>query len=69
MSDAIEAFAGPAGWGGPAGFALLAAVAFLAAAVNSVAGGGTILTFPVLAAILPARRAAKLDVLAALSYE
>jgi uncharacterized membrane protein YfcA len=54
MSDAIEAFAGPAGWGGPAGFALLAAVAFLAAAVNSVAGGGTILTFPVLAAILPA---------------
>ena len=35
------------------GLALLAAVAFVAAAVNSVAGGGTILTFPVLAAILP----------------
>jgi uncharacterized membrane protein YfcA len=35
------------------GLVLLAAVAFVAAAVNSVAGGGTILTFPVLAAILP----------------
>jgi uncharacterized protein len=35
------------------GLALLAAVTFVAAAVNSVAGGGTILTFPVLAAILP----------------
>ena len=37
-----------------AGFAILAAASFVAAAVNSVAGGGTILTFPVLAAILPA---------------
>ncbi|MEI6239003.1 MAG: sulfite exporter TauE/SafE family protein [Planctomycetia bacterium] len=36
------------------GFALLAIVTFVAAAVNSVAGGGTILTFPALAAILPA---------------
>ena len=36
-----------------AGFAALAAVTFVAAAVNSVAGGGTILTFPALAAILP----------------
>lgn len=35
------------------GLAVLAAVTFVAAAVNSVAGGGTILTFPVLAAILP----------------
>ena len=35
------------------GFALLAVVTFIAAAVNSVAGGGTILTFPALAAILP----------------
>jgi len=38
---------------GASGYVLLAAVTFLAAAVNSVAGGGTILTFPVLAAILP----------------
>lgn len=37
----------------PTGLAALAAVTFVAAAVNSVAGGGTILTFPVLAAILP----------------
>jgi len=36
-----------------AGLALLAAVTFVAAAVNSVAGGGTILTFPALTAILP----------------
>ncbi|MFM8378309.1 MAG: sulfite exporter TauE/SafE family protein [Planctomycetia bacterium] len=36
-----------------AGLALLAVVTFVAAAVNSVAGGGTILTFPALAAILP----------------
>lgn len=36
------------------GLAVLAAVSFLAGAVNAVAGGGTILTFPVLAAILPA---------------
>ena len=36
------------------GLAALAAVSFLAGAVNAVAGGGTILTFPVLAAILPA---------------
>jgi uncharacterized membrane protein YfcA len=35
------------------GLALLAAVSGVAAAVNSVAGGGTILTFPVLAALLP----------------
>jgi len=35
------------------GLAVLAAVTFVAGAVNSVAGGGTILTFPVLAAILP----------------
>ncbi|NDC53990.1 MAG: sulfite exporter TauE/SafE family protein [Planctomycetia bacterium] len=38
---------------GAGGFATLAAATFVAAAVNSVAGGGTILTFPVLAAILP----------------
>jgi uncharacterized membrane protein YfcA len=36
------------------GFAILAVVSLLAGAVNSFAGGGTILTFPVLAAILPA---------------
>ena len=36
------------------GLALLAGVSAVAGAVNSVAGGGTILTFPVLAAILPA---------------
>jgi len=36
------------------GLVALAAVSFVAGAVNSVAGGGTILTFPVLAAILPA---------------
>ena len=36
------------------GLAALAAVSCLAGAVNAVAGGGTILTFPVLAAILPA---------------
>ena len=35
------------------GFALLAAASAAAGAVNSVAGGGTILTFPVLAALLP----------------
>ncbi len=41
-------------WSGPgSGLAALAVVTFVAAAVNSVAGGGTILTFPVLAAILP----------------
>ncbi len=33
---------------------LLAVVTFVAAIVNSVAGGGTLLTFPVLAGILPA---------------
>ena len=38
---------------GPAGLALLAAASAAAGAVNSVAGGGTILTFPVLAGILP----------------
>jgi len=36
------------------GLAALAVVSFVAGAVNAVAGGGTILTFPVLAAILPA---------------
>ena len=36
------------------GLVALAAVSFVAGAVNAVAGGGTILTFPVLAAILPA---------------
>ena len=35
------------------GYALLAVAALLAGAVNSFAGGGTILTFPVLGAILP----------------
>ena len=40
--------------GPPAGLLALAAVSFVAGAVNAVAGGGTILTFPVLAAILPA---------------
>lgn len=35
------------------GLATLAAVTCVAAAVNSVAGGGTILTFPALVAILP----------------
>jgi uncharacterized membrane protein YfcA len=38
---------------GPAALALLFAASVAAGAVNSVAGGGTILTFPVLAAILP----------------
>lgn len=46
MSD--PAFASTA-----SGLAALAAVTFVAGAVNAVAGGGTILTFPVLAAILP----------------
>jgi uncharacterized membrane protein YfcA len=36
------------------GLVALAMVSFVAGAVNAVAGGGTILTFPVLAAILPA---------------
>ena len=35
------------------GMALLALTTFVASAINSVAGGGTILTFPVLAALLP----------------
>jgi len=48
LAPADALFAGDA-----AGFALLAMVTFVAAAVNSVAGGGTILTFPALAAILP----------------
>ena len=39
------------------GLVALAAVSFVAGAVNAVAGGGTILTFPVLAAILPAEPA------------
>jgi len=38
----------------PLGLLVMAAVAFIAGAINSVAGGGTILTFPTLAAILPA---------------
>jgi len=38
---------------GPAALAALAVASLAAGAVNSVAGGGTILTFPVLAAILP----------------
>jgi len=37
------------GWG----LALLAGAAAVAGAINSVAGGGTILTFPLLAALLP----------------
>lgn len=37
-----------------AGFAMLALASLLAGAVNAIAGGGTILTFPVLGAILPA---------------
>jgi uncharacterized membrane protein YfcA len=42
------------GWAAdPLGLAILALVTCLAAAVNSVAGGGTILTFPALVAILP----------------
>lgn len=36
------------------GLLLLVLASFLAGAINSFAGGGTILTFPVLAAILPA---------------
>jgi len=40
--------------GSPAGLALLAVASLLAGAVNAIAGGGTILTFPVLTAILPA---------------
>jgi len=36
------------------GLVALAAVSFVAGGVNAVAGGGTILTFPVLAALLPA---------------
>ena len=35
------------------GLVILAVVAAVASAVNSVAGGGTILTFPVLTTILP----------------
>ena len=38
---------------GPAALVLLAAASAAAGAVNAVAGGGTILTFPVLAALLP----------------
>jgi uncharacterized membrane protein YfcA len=38
---------------GPAGLALLAGAAAAAGAINSVAGGGTILTFPALGMILP----------------
>lgn len=39
--------------GDAVGLALLALITGLASAINSVAGGGTILTFPALAAILP----------------
>ncbi|MFM8435069.1 MAG: sulfite exporter TauE/SafE family protein [Planctomycetia bacterium] len=39
--------------GDPGSLAALALVTGVASAVNSVAGGGTILTFPILAAILP----------------
>jgi len=39
---------------GVGGWLLLAAAAFVAGGVNAIAGGGTILTFPVLGAILPA---------------
>jgi len=57
MADALfAALAGASGSGAGGlggGLVVLAAVTFVAAAVNSVAGGGTILTFPVLAAILP----------------
>ena len=42
-----------AGNEGLAGFVVLAAASLLAGAVNAIAGGGTILTFPVLGAILP----------------
>jgi uncharacterized membrane protein YfcA len=38
----------------PGGMVFLALVTGIAAAVNSIAGGGTLLTFPVLAALLPA---------------
>jgi uncharacterized membrane protein YfcA len=48
-----EALAGALQGTDAGGFALLAVVTFIAAAVNSVAGGGTILTFPALTAILP----------------
>lgn len=37
----------------PVGLAILAVVTAIASAVNSVAGGGTILTFPALTALLP----------------
>ena len=47
--------AAPGDWSGDvAGWLGLAAASFIAGAVNSVAGGGTIIAFPVLAAILPA---------------
>ena len=50
MTDFLAALSvGPA-----AGLLALAGVSFLAGAVNAFAGGGTILTFPILAAILPA---------------
>jgi uncharacterized protein len=44
----------PGAVGGLPALAALALVSFIAGAVNSVAGGGTILTFPALEAILPA---------------
>jgi uncharacterized membrane protein YfcA len=52
VAFAAQAAAGPAVDVG--GLAVLAAASVAAGAINSVAGGGTILTFPVLAAILPA---------------
>jgi uncharacterized membrane protein YfcA len=51
VAFAAQAAAGPAVDVG--GLAVLAAASVAAGAINSVAGGGTILTFPVLAAILP----------------
>ncbi|MCX7403835.1 MAG: hypothetical protein NTY87_12230 [Planctomycetia bacterium] len=53
MSDGFLLSASP-GLSGLWPLFILALVTALAAVVNSVAGGGTILTFPVLAAILPA---------------
>lgn len=39
--------------GSPAGYAVLAVASLLAGGINAIAGGGTILTFPVLGLILP----------------
>jgi uncharacterized membrane protein YfcA len=58
MSPALFSVAGDAGpllaADAVPGLLLLVLASFLAGAINSFAGGGTILTFPVLAAILPA---------------